>query len=110
MRNWVTRQNRSTWRRRLAPRRISHFDKRKAVTIMSKATWLAVPASLALLMATGCSRTGPQSSYRVYISNEGSGDLTVIDPVKMEALATVPLGKRARGIHPSADAKLIFVT
>src|SRR6202043_240014 len=34
---------------------------------------------------------------------------TVIDPVKMEALATLPLGKRARGIHPSADGKLIFV-
>ena len=27
----------------------------------------------------------------------------------MEALATVPLGKRARGIHPSADGNLIFV-
>ena len=51
----------------------------------------------------------PRSRYRVYVSNEGSGDLTVIDPVKMEALATVPLGKRARGIHAERRWNLIFV-
>src|SRR5579863_8400488 len=62
-------------------------------------------ALLAILFAA-CSR-GP--SYRVYISNEASGDLTVIDPDKMEAVETVALGKRARGIHPSPDGKLIFV-
>ena len=60
-----------------------------------------------LRVAAAKSRAAP--SYRVYVSNEGSGDLTVIDPVKMEALATVPLGKRARGIHPSPDGKLIYV-
>jgi len=64
-----------------------------------------VPLLLALL--TCCAPKGP--SYRVYISNEGSGDLTVIDPEKMTALATVPIGKRARGIHASADGKMIFV-
>src|SRR5579863_607075 len=62
-------------------------------------------ALLAILFAA-CSR-GP--SYRVYISNEASGDLTVIDPVRMEAIETVPLGKRARGIHPSPDGKQIWV-
>jgi hypothetical protein len=64
---------------------------------------LALPL---LAFLTGCSQA---PSYRVYISNEASGDLTIIDPVKMEALQTIPLGKRARGIHPSPDAKLIFV-
>src|SRR5947199_10115728 len=59
---------------------------------------------LALLSA--CSPSGP--AYRVYISNEGSGDLSIIDPSKMEA-QTVPIGKRARGIHPSPDGKLIYV-
>ena len=48
-------------------------------------------------------------SYRVYVTNEGSGDITVIDPVKMEALMTVPLGKRARGIHATPDGKQILV-
>jgi len=61
---------------------------------------------LSLALLTGCSQA---PSYRVYISNEASGDLTIIDPVKMEALQTVAIGKRARGIHPSADGKLIFI-
>src|SRR5713101_5584140 len=79
---------------------------------MSKATWLVFSISFAALLVAllaGCGGAPKGSSYRVYISNEGSGDLTVIDPVKMEALATLPLGKRARGIHPSADGKTIFV-
>ncbi len=65
----------------------------------------AVPLLAALL--TSCAPSGP--SYRVYISNEGSGDLTIIDPQKMEATATIPIGKRARGIHASADGKQIFL-
>jgi YVTN family beta-propeller protein len=65
-------------------------------------------ASLAALLS-GCGKAPAGSGYRVYVTNEASGDLTVIDPVKMEALSTAPLGKRARGIHPSADGKLIFV-
>src|SRR6266849_12702 len=76
--------------------------------MMSQSTWFVISISLASLL-TGCSRTSVGASYRVYITNEASGDLTVIDPVKMEALATLPLGKRARGIHPSTDGKLIFV-
>src|SRR6202051_3043572 len=75
---------------------------------MSKTTWLVFPITRGVSLA-GCSQVPAGSSYRVYISNEGSGDLTVIDPVKMEALATLPLGKRARGIHPSADGKTIYV-
>src|SRR5881628_3549582 len=72
---------------------------------MKKLALSAIPLLLALL--TSCAPGGP--SYRVYISNEGSGDLTVIDPQKMEAVATVPIGKRARGIHASADGKLIYI-
>src|SRR3954454_9479860 len=62
-----------------------------------------------VLVLAGCGSKPPGSSYRVYVTNEASGDLTIIDPVKMEALATVPLGKRARGLHPTADNKLLFV-
>jgi YVTN family beta-propeller protein len=76
---------------------------------MKLQSWLAA-AALPVLFLAGCGSKEPAApSYRVYVSNEGSGDLTVIDPVKMEALATVPLGKRARGIHPSPDGKLIYV-
>ena len=45
----------------------------------------------------------------MYVTNETSGDLSIIDPVKMEAIATIPLGKRPRGIHASPDRKMIYV-
>src|SRR4051812_20551226 len=73
--------------------------------------WLAAVVLPAIFLA-GCGSKAPAPAvptYRVFVSNEGSGDLTVIDPVKMEALSTVPLGKRARGLHATADGKLIFV-
>src|ERR1017187_5871388 len=73
--------------------------------MMKKLFVSAVPALLALF--TSCAPSGP--SYRVSISNEASGDLTVIDPEKMAATATVAIGKRARGIHASADGKQIFL-
>src|SRR6266404_2944045 len=62
----------------------------------------------ALFSLAACGKQGPP--YLVYVSNEASGDITVIDPVKLEAIATVPLGKRPRGIHATADGKLIYVT
>jgi YVTN family beta-propeller protein len=62
---------------------------------------------LPVVLLAGCGRSGP--SYRVFISNESSGDLTVIDPEAMTVTGTVPMGKRARGIHASPDGKLIYV-
>src|SRR5947209_19938021 len=100
--NWVTGPGRFICLPRKAPRRTSHINRGFA---MSNTTWLVFAISAATLLA-GCGGPPKGSTYRVYVSNEGSGDLTVIDPVKMEALATLPLGKRARGIHPSADGKI----
>jgi YVTN family beta-propeller protein len=50
-----------------------------------------------------------KSGYRVYVTNESSGDLSVIDGSTLEVIATVPLGKRPRGIHASPDKRTIFV-
>ena len=46
---------------------------------------------------------------RIYVTNEVGGDLSVIDSGNYNVLATVPLGKRPRGIHPSPDHKTIYV-
>src|ERR1700712_5403176 len=46
---------------------------------------------------------------RIYVTNEVSGDLTVIDSGTYKVIATVPLGKRPRGIHASPDHKTLYV-
>src|SRR6185503_310545 len=47
--------------------------------------------------------------YHVYVTNERSGDLTIIDSVTNDVVSTVPLGKRPRGIHVSPDKSTIYV-
>src|SRR5579862_4601350 len=80
---------------------------------------MLVPACL-LAISTGC--TSPtavpkteskapeeSSAFRIYVTNEVSGDMTVIDSASYKVVATVPLGKRPRGIHASPDRKTIYV-
>lgn len=50
-----------------------------------------------------------KSGYRVFVTNETTGDLSILDGNTFEVLGTVPLGKRPRGIHASPDGKTIFV-
>ena len=45
----------------------------------------------------------------VYVTNEGSGDLTVIDATAQSAVATIRLGKRPRGLKASPDHTRLYV-
>lgn len=47
--------------------------------------------------------------YRVCVGNERSGDVTVINGADQKVLATVPVGKRPRGIHASPDGRFLYV-
>ena len=47
----------------------------------------------------------PPPPYHVYVTNEYSGDLTVIAGGTNEVVATFPLGKRPRGIKVSRTAR-----
>src|SRR6059036_94994 len=49
-------------------------------------------------------------NYFVFVSNEHSGDVTVIDGATDEVVATFRVGKRPRGIHAAPDGKRLFVT
>ena len=49
-------------------------------------------------------------SYLVFVSNERSGDVTVIDGATDDVVGTFPVGKRPRGIHATPDGRRIFVT
>jgi YVTN family beta-propeller protein len=68
-----------------------------------------------LALLAGCAKQPeptaekPKGAYRIYVTNERSGDLSIIDSAAHEVVATVPLGKRPRGIHASPDGKLIYV-
>lgn len=90
---------------------------------MKKSVYLLAVCCLAL-QAAACSQetksTQPiqtsatplpewRSGYRIYVTNETSGDLSVIDGATNEVLATVPLGKRPRGIHASPDQRTIYI-
>ncbi len=72
--------------------------------------WMAgcsKPASEAPQSSTAAA--GPHGAYRIYVTNETSGDLTVIDSANFEVAGTYSLGKRPRGIHPSPDGRIIYV-
>ncbi len=50
-----------------------------------------------------------ESGYRVFVTNEGSGDLTVIDGGTHQVTATWPLGKRPRGVIGAPDRRRLYV-
>jgi YVTN family beta-propeller protein len=65
---------------------------------------------LAVLAATSLMAAQAQPvSYEVYVSNEKSGDVTVIDPISNKAVATIPVGKRPRGIHANPSGTMVYV-
>lgn len=49
------------------------------------------------------------TAYLVCVSNEKSGDITLIDGAARRVLAHVPVGKRPRGILASPDGKTVYV-
>src|SRR5438093_3415693 len=50
------------------------------------------------------------SDYFVFVSNERSGDVSVIDGATDAVVATFKVGKRPRGIHATPDGQRVFVT
>jgi len=49
------------------------------------------------------------AGYQVFVSNEKAGTVTVINGGDFQVTATIPVGKRPRGIHASPDGKIIYV-
>lgn len=73
------------------------------------------PASLVLLSCAalamlGCSRTGAApAAGLVFVTNEFSGSLSIVEGRTGRMLGTYPLGKRPRGIKLSPDGRTIYV-
>src|ERR1044071_5929626 len=51
----------------------------------------------------------PSQPYVVYVSNERSNDVTVIDGESNALIGGIAVGKRPRGIHSSPDGKRVYV-
>src|SRR6266550_3707372 len=87
--------------------------------LMRKRFFILLAFGVCLALA-GCNSAKPpaspapgtaaeSSAPRIYVTNEVSGDLSVIDTRTRKVIATVPLGKRPRGIHASPDQKTLYV-
>src|SRR5258706_3912111 len=61
------------------------------------------------LFSAGSAIGQTQLDYQVYITNEKSGTLTVIDGGSRNVLETIPVGKRPRGVRLSPDGRTLFV-
>jgi len=66
-----------------------------------------------LILATLCAllpcAAPAQEAYRIFVSDEKSGDVTVINGSDFKVAATIPVGKRPRGIHASPDGQTLYV-
>src|SRR5207247_9064591 len=60
--------------------------------------------------AVMCLAKAESTSYLVFVSNERSGDVSVIDGATDDVVATFKVGKRPRGIHGTPDGTRVFVT
>src|ERR1700693_710326 len=71
---------------------------------------LAVCIFVIISVLPGLSQKSADSShFRIYVTNERSGDLSEIDSSTLQVIATVPLGKRPRGIHASPDGHFLSI-
>lgn len=48
-------------------------------------------------------------NYKIFVSNEKAGTLTVINGADFKVETTIPVGKRPRGVHASPDGKTLYV-
>src|SRR6266496_1090836 len=78
--------------------------------VISRFRWLAICLFLTVASVPGpAQNSGKPPHLTIYVTNERSGDLTEIDASTFQVTATVPLGKRPRGIHASPDGRTIYV-
>ncbi len=71
---------------------------------------LCLASVFCLLFVSAYVAQAESPDYLVFVSNERSGDVTVIDGKSDAVVATFPVGKRPRGIHATPDGKRLFVT
>lgn len=66
-------------------------------------------APFALAFLTNCAPADRAAEWRLYVTNEQAGTLSVIDAPANTIAATIRLGKRPRGSMLSADGRFLYV-
>lgn len=80
-----------------------------AVSVLALSLALSACGERAKEPASNPGAEAAAAGYRVYVTNERSGDMTAIDGATGQVLGTYALGKRPRGIRASADGKTLFI-
>jgi YVTN family beta-propeller protein len=65
------------------------------------------PLIVATALIAACHSSPPAS--RVFVSNENAGTVSVIDVRTSKTVATIPVGKRPRGLRVSKDGRMLYV-
>jgi YVTN family beta-propeller protein len=68
--------------------------------VLGAVTFAALSLSMILVRRTG---------YEVFVSDEASGAVTIIDPRANLAVATIPVGRRPRAIHFSPSTRRVYI-
>ena len=80
------------------------------MAVSHSSVWLSAAGALALIAsATVPVPARAAAAYQVFVTNERSGDVTIIDGGDFKVVGTIPVGKRPRGIHVSPDGKTVYV-
>jgi YVTN family beta-propeller protein len=71
----------------------------------------ALLTALAFVLACAHAPGGPApaAAPRLYVSNEVSNDVSVVDTATDAVVATIPVGNRPRGLRISPDGRLLYV-
>jgi YVTN family beta-propeller protein len=59
--------------------------------------------------AVACRSPASAPSSRVFVTNEDSGDVSVLDPVTDAVIGRIDVGKRPRGIRVAPGGRILFV-
>lgn len=86
-------------------------DRQRLLPVMCRVPGM-LSARLGILLAAAQDGVGaktPSAYYRVYVTNERTGDISIIDPASRVEIGRIPVGKRPRGLVASPDYKLLYV-
>src|SRR5882762_7490011 len=61
-----------------------------------------------LVLALGSTRAGAE--VRIFVTNEKSDDVTVVNAATRSVVGTIKVGKRPRGVTVSHDGRLVYVS